>query len=176
MGALFDGMDPVMLFGFAGTGTALVWPICRSRVTILMVQVISNILFAAHYGLLGATTAMTLSALSAAQAAAAIPLGTRPGFRYVYLGTLPVIAGLLMTTWSGAPSALSSAGMTFVSVGRYQTDLLRFRLILALAGPFWFAHNLIVLSYAGMTADIICGAINLYMLSRLFRERRPAAA
>lgn len=160
--------------GYAGTATGMMWPLCRGRTSILIAQIVSNILFTLHYLMLGADTGAALSVLSVLQAAAAIPLGERPGFRYVYLATLPVIAGTLALTWNGAPSVFASLGTALVSLGRYQTDIYRMRLVLFAAGPGWFIHNLIVWSVPGMTTDALCATLNARVLIRMFRERTRA--
>lgn len=166
------GIDLPNALGCAGAGVGMMWPLRRGRTAILIAQIVSNILFTAHYLMLGADTGAALSVMSVLQAAAAIPLGERPGFRCVYLATLPVIAGSLVLTWNGAPSVFASLGTALVSVGRYQTDVFRMRLILFTAGPGWFIHNLIVWSVPGMVTDVTCAALNARVLLRMFRKRR----
>lgn len=163
-----DGAELATLVGFAGTMTGMVWPLFRSRVAILIAQAASNVFFTIHYLLLGADTAAVLSLVSCLQAAAAIPLGARPGFRIVYLATLPVIAVLLGATWHGLPSAFAALGMAVVSLGRYQTNLIALRVVLLFAGPFWFSHNLLVQSYPGMATDIVGAVLNVIVLFRGF--------
>lgn len=162
--------------GYAGAAAGMAWPLCRGRRAILVAQLISNALFTAHYALLGADTGAALSAMSVAQTAAAIPLGERPGFRWVYLATLPVIAALLALTWNGTPSILASAGTAFNSLGRWQTEMFRMRAVLFLAGPCWFAHNLLVMSVPGLCTDVVSAALNVRALAGLARERRESRA
>jgi len=162
--------------GYAGAATGMMWPLCRGRTAILIAQVVSNILFTLHYTMLGADTGAALSVMSVLQASAAIPLGEKPGFRYVYLATLPVIAALLLLTWNGTPSVFASLGTALVSLGRYQTNIFRMRLVLFTAGPGWFIHNLIVWSVPGMITDILCATLNARVLIRMFRERTRMVA
>ena len=88
--------------GLAGSACGMGWPLFRSRVGMLLAQLATNLCFAVHYALLGAATGGAMNLLAAAQVGAAIPLGTRPGFRLVYLAVLPFIAlllaGLLITS------------------------------------------------------------------------------
>ncbi len=158
--------------GLAGSAGGMCWPLFRSRLGMLLAQLATNLCFALHYALLDAGTGCAMNLLAAAQVGAAIPLGTRPGFRLVYLAVLPFIAAGVALTWNGLPSAFAAAGFALVSVARYQLDVWRFRLIMAVALPFWFGHNVLVASVPGMLSDVVGMALNLAMLVRL---RRPAA-
>lgn len=164
------------LFGFAGTAAGVGWALFRSRVAMLAVQLAASVLFALHFALLGAPTGSLMNVLAGVQAAAAIPLGTRPGFRAVYLAVLPLIAAGLFATWHGLPSAFAAAGLTSVSLARYQTDVRLFRVFMALALPCWFGHNLLVMSVPGMLSDVCAMAINAVMLARPGRTGKGARA
>ncbi|WP_431855107.1 YgjV family protein [Azospirillum sp.] len=157
--------------GLAGTACGMSWPLFRSRIGMLLVQLATNLLFALHFALLGAETGCAMNLLAAAQVAAAVPLGTRPGFRLVYLGVLPFIAAGVALTWNGLPSLFAALGFGVVSVARYQTAVRPFRLIMAVALPCWFGHNLLVGSVPGMLSDVVGMTLNLAML---VRPRRPA--
>jgi len=174
---MFEQMGSLDLpnaLGYAGAATGMMWPLCRGRTAILIAQIVSNILFTLHYAMMGADTGAALSVMSVLQAAAAIPLGEKPGFRYVYLATLPVIGLSLALTWNGVPSVFASLGTALVSLGRYQTDIFRMRLVLFAAGPGWFIHNLIVWSAPGMATDVLCAVLNARVLFRMYRERTRA--
>ncbi|HYG87277.1 MAG TPA: YgjV family protein [Azospirillum sp.] len=158
--------------GLAGTACGMSWPLFRGRIGMLLAQLAASLFFALHFGLLGAETGSAMNLLAAAQAVVAVPLGTRPGFRLVYLAVLPFIAAGVALTWSGVPSAFAALGFGFVSLARYQTAVRPFRRIMAVALPCWFVHNLMVGSLPGMLSDVVGMALNLAMLVRL---RRPAA-
>ncbi|MGQ9370724.1 YgjV family protein [Azospirillum sp. ST 5-10] len=161
--------------GLLGTLCGMAWPAFRTRAGMLLAQLATNLFFMAHLALLGAFTGALMNALSAAQVGAAIPLGTRPGFRIVYLAVLPVIAAGLVLTWQGIPSAFAALGLALVSLSRYQTDVRLFRLFMVAALPCWFGHNLLVGSIPGMMSDVVGMAINGAMLLRLARHPRRAA-
>ncbi|PWC54553.1 YgjV family protein [Azospirillum sp. TSO22-1] len=157
--------------GLAGTACGMSWPLFRSRLGMLLAQFATNLFFALHYGLLGAETGCAMNLLAAAQVAAAVPLGTRPGFRLVYLAVLPFIVAGVVLTWEGLPSLFAAMGFGVVSLARYQTAVRPFRLIMAVALPCWFAHNLMVGSLPGMLSDVVGMTLNLAML---VRPHRPA--
>lgn len=161
--------------GFAGTLGGMSWPLFRGRFGMLMAQLATSLCFAAHYGMLGAGTGCAMNLLAAAQAVVAVPLGVRPGFRAVYLGTLPLVAAGVALTWNGLPSVFGALGFGLVSVARYQTDVRRFRIAMALALPCWFGHNLLVASVPGMTSDIVGMTLNLMVLTGRVR-RQPATS
>ena len=161
--------------GLLGTACGMAWPLFRSRNGILLAQLATNLFFTVHLLLLGAVTGALMNGLSAVQVAAAIPLGTRPGFRVVYLAVLPVVAAGLALTWHGVPSLFAAAGMALVSLSRYQTDVRRLRLIMMLAFPCWFAHNLLVGSLPGVLSDVVGMTLNAAVLLRPLRDGRRRA-
>lgn len=171
----FDDATVIQAIGLVGTLGGVTWPMFATRLGMLLGQLFTNLCFLAHFALLGAETATLVNVLSALQVAAAIPLGTRPGFRHVYLATVPLIAGVLLWSWSGLPSLFAALGAGLISLGRYQTDVGRFRLVMLLALPCWFTHNALVGSVPGMISDTVGFALNAMMLARMgaFR-RRPA--
>jgi hypothetical protein len=116
--------------------------------------------------MIGATTGASMTALACLQALAAIPLGTRPGFRIVYLAILPVIAAAMLASWHGLPSFFAALGLALTSVGRYQLDAGRFRTLILSSIPAWSAHNLLVGSVPGLCSDAMTLASGVWMMSR----------
>jgi hypothetical protein len=159
-------LSPVQLIGYCGALSGMVWPLFRGRTTILLAQLVPSFCFMVHFWLLGGLTAATLNLLAILQGLAAIPLGTRPNFRIVYVMILPVIAGLMLMTWTGWLSLFAALAMMLVSVARYQTGVTRFRLFMALALPCWFTHSLLIGSVPGMLSDAVGMTVNLWMLVR----------
>ncbi len=160
------------VLGYLGALSNMVWPLLRTRRSMLAAQVVGALLFAAHYTFLGAFTAAFLMAVAGIQAVAAIPLGTDPRFRVVYLGTLPLIAGIMASSWHGVASLFASLGMATVSVARYQLDLIRFRALLVACVPFWMVHNLLVGSVPGLMSDAVSFSAGAWMLWREIKARR----
>lgn len=160
--------------GVAAAACGMGWALFRSRVGMLATQACCGAFFACHFLAIGADTAAVMNGLAAAQAAAAIPLGEKPRFRLAYLALLPVIAVGVWLTWAGGPSLAAAAGTALVSLARYQVEVRRFRLFMALALPCWFIHNLWVFSVPGMLSDVVGMTINGVMLWRARRVGAPA--
>jgi hypothetical protein len=157
--------------GLVGALGGMFWPLAPGRTGMLLAQLFANLLLGAHYAMLGASTGAMMNALSAAQVAAAIPLGTRPGFRLAYLAMLPLVAAATVATWHGPASAFAAAGIGLISLARYQTDVVRLRVLMAAALPCWFGHNILVMSIPGMMSDVVGSTLNAVMLVRLLRSR-----
>jgi hypothetical protein len=143
------------LAGVAGVLANSAWPLLRERRSMLQAQAGVCALFLVHYAGIGALTGGLMTLLACAQALAAIPLGARPGFRFVYLLTLPLIAAAVVATWQGPASAFAALALALSSLGRYQQQVLRFRGLILASVPCWMAHNLLVGSLPGLTADIL---------------------
>ncbi len=160
------------LLGFSGVALNVLWPFLRGRTAMLWGQALGAFLFGLHYVLVGAYTGSIMATLAGLQAVLAIPLGTRPGFRKIYLGMLPVIALGLALSWQGWPSVFASIAMAVTSIGRYQTEVLRFRALLLACVPFWTGHNLIVGSIPGLSSDALTIASGGYMLWWTWKQQR----
>ena len=143
------------LAGVAGVLANAAWPLLRERRSMLQAQAGVCALFLVHYAGIGALTGGVMALLAGAQALTAIPLGSRPGFRSVYLLTLPLIAAAVVATWQGPASACAALALGLSSLGRYQQHVLRFRGLILASVPCWMAHNWMVGSLPGLTADVL---------------------
>lgn len=142
----------------------------------LLVQALGASAFATHYVLIGAETAAMLLVVAGLQAVLAIPLGTRKGFRLVYLATIPVIGIIMALSWQGLPSVFASLGLATISLGRYQTRIIPFRGLLVACVPFWVVHNLLVGSIPGLVSDALSMSSGLIMLARTVQEEKTSLA
>ncbi|WP_148219313.1 YgjV family protein [Azospirillum sp. B510] len=167
------GWSVAQLFGFCGTLGGMLWPFFRSRTGMLLVQLVPCLCFALHFAMVGAPTGAALNGLAALQVAAALALGSRPGFRIVYLAILPVIALAMALTWTGVPSAFAAAGTALISIARYQTEVTRFRGTMLVALPCWFLHNCLVGSLPAMVSDLTGIVVNGWKLLRGSRLAPP---
>ena len=139
----------------------------------LAAQATACAFFTAHFLLIGATTGAVMTTLAGLQATLAIPLGTRPGFRVVYLMTLPFTAVAVVLTWHGLPSVFAAVGLTLTSLGRYQLGVLRFRALILTSIPAWSLHNVLVGSVPGLCSDALTLCSGGWMLLRTYRRAHP---
>lgn len=163
------------LLGLTGVAFNIGWPFFRGRTAMLLAQAAGCFAFAAHYLLLGAHTGGLMVTLAGVQALVAIPVGTDPRFRMTYLAILPVIAATMALSWMGVPSAFAAAAMAVVSLGRYQTNVVRFRVLMLACIPFWVGHNILVGSIPGLLSDALSFSAGAWMLYVTLR-RAPGAA
>ena len=87
------------LVGIVCVALGATWPLYKTRRGLLWAQAAVHVAFSAHFFLLGAYTGSIMNALGLGQALAALPLGKRPGFKIIYLLTLPLIAIGAYMTW-----------------------------------------------------------------------------
>lgn len=161
------------LLGACGVLGNFAWPLFRTRESMLTAQAMACAFFTVHFLLIGATTGAVMTTLAGLQASLAIPLGTRPGFRIVYLMTLPATAVAVVLTWHGVPSAFAALGLTLTSLGRYQLRVLRFRSMILASIPAWSVHNVLVGSVPGLCSDGMTLLSGGWMLLRTYRQAHP---
>ena len=164
--------DPVAAAaGLAAMVCLAIWPLFRALPTMLMVYIGNNVGFVAHYALLGDRTAAAMNGLLAVQTLVAIWLVRQPRLRWVYYALMPVLAGTGFVTWQGLASFLAAAATTLSTVGRMQANEIVLRLLLLASTPFWAAHDFLVGSLPGLTADLLSMTTGAMMLL----QRSPAA-
>ena len=163
-------------FGAAAFAGSCLWPLMKKRRALLAGQAATNLMFITHYVLLGAHTAAALCLLVVAQALAALPEGRSRWQTAIFAATVPGIAAIALFTWSGLPSAQSSLGITFSTLARWQSDAVRMRVLLLVAGGFWVSHNMLVMSPFAMASDAFCAVANLLRLRGELRKGKAPAA
>ncbi len=154
------------IWGILGMLCLVTWPLFRSRRTMLLVQLGIGVGFGVHYALLGAWTGALMNALSAIQVLAAIPIERRPKYRWIYYAIIPAIALASAYTWNGSPSVFAALAMLCLTIGRMQSNVLRLRILLLAAVPFWFTHDILVGSLPAVVADMATFATGAAMLLR----------
>lgn len=164
------------LLGACGILGNFAWPLFHRRESMLAAQATACAFFTAHFLLIGATTGAVMTTFAGVQAILAIPLGTRPGFRGVYLLTLPLTAAGLALTWHGLPSLFAALGLTLTSLGRYQIAVMRFRTLILASIPAWSLHNVLVGSIPGLLSDALTLASGGWMLFSAYRQARLRGA
>ena len=143
------------LLGACGILANFAWPLFHRREAMLAAQATGCAFFMAHFAIIDARTGAVMAAFAGLQALLAVPLGTRPGFRVVYLLTLPLTAAALVVTWHGLPSLFAAVGLTLTSLGRYQIVVMRFRTLILASIPAWTIHNVLVGSVPGLLSDAL---------------------
>jgi hypothetical protein len=153
------------------------WPLFSSRKTMLTVYIGNNLAFILHYGLLGHWTASAMNVLLAIQTVVAIRINDAPRYRQLYYALMFVLAGLVYATWDGLPSLFAAMATAFSTLGRMQRHEIALRTLMLAAMPCWLAHDLIVSSLPGLSADILSIAIGTTMLlQRLWAKRQMGEA
>ncbi|WP_244434222.1 YgjV family protein [Azospirillum sp. B506] len=161
-------------FGAAAFAGSCLWPLMKKRRALLAGQAATNLMFITHYVLLGGTPPPRFACCGGPGAGRAAgraqPLADRDLRRHG--------AGHRRhraVHRSGLPSALSSLGITFSTLARWQSDAVRMRILLLVAGGFWVSHNALVMSPFAMASDAFCAAANLLRLRGLLRKGEAPA-
>jgi Bacterial inner membrane protein len=152
--------------GLAGMVCLAVWPLFRTRSTMLMTYIGNNLAFVVHYALLHQWTAVSMNGLMGVQTVVAIWLVRQPRLRWVYYALMPALAAASLVTWLGTPSFLAAAATTLSTLGRMQSNEIVLRILLLASTPCWTAHDLAVGSLPGLVADLLSMATGATMLLR----------
>jgi hypothetical protein len=147
-------LDAAALLGILGVLVGCLWALFKDRGTILTFQALGAGIFAAHFALLGASTAMVTCGVAAAQSLSAARLSGRP-LLVVHASSAVVLAGAIVKTWQGLPSLFVALAATFATVGRLQREPQRVRCFFLGCTLAWVGHNLLTGSAFGLVSDLL---------------------
>lgn len=166
------------VLGGAGVLANLCWPMMRERKKLLGGQVLACALMGGHFALMGAWSGAATMAVAVAglQASLAIPLGTHPRFRMVYLSSLLLTPLVCALTWLGPQSVFSSLALALVCLANFQLDPLRQRALLLGAVLAWYVHNFLVGSLPGWVSNNLALVVSSRMLIALHRDQVAVGA
>ncbi|MFV0415627.1 MAG: YgjV family protein [Chthoniobacterales bacterium] len=120
-------------------------------------QMLSAILWALHFGLLGAQTAVVMNALGfARQGVFALREHAKwaQSSRWLVFFCLAFTIGGLLS-WESWVSLLPILGMLIGTIGMWVINTKHLRLINMIPPPLWFLHNYLHFSIGGMLSDSI---------------------
>jgi hypothetical protein len=115
----------------------------------------NNFGFMVHYSLLGQWTAVAMNGVLALQTVVAMHLAERPRLRWIYYLLMPVLAVGSLITWHGLPSLLAGFAAILSAIGRVQINETYMRTWLLISAAIWLAHDVVVGSLPGLTADLL---------------------
>jgi hypothetical protein len=167
----FHTYFPQIIGFFALAFSVIAFQIDR-RKTILFFLALGNLLWSAHFFLLGAYTGAAMNSLAIVRNYFFITQRSR--FKRDYLPAVFIVIFGLATfaTWDGIISLLPFFGMCFGTVAFWQRKTKIIRLLSIISPPIWFTYNFINNSYAGMLVEVfvfssICIAIIRYDILKL---------
>lgn len=162
------------LFGTAGLAAQLVWPLFRSRETMLTVQLGASCCYAASYFLMGQQTGTAVCLTGAIQTTVALLAGDRPWLGKMGYVFLPIALAIGMLTFSGLPTILAVTACCLIMIGRLQSDTLRMRRIQLCAAPLGATHDILIGAWPCLAGALAAFSIAFTALRREQRERRAA--
>lgn len=153
----------------------IIWPLFRTRRTMLLVQMGVTAGFAVHYALLGAETAALANLVSGLQLLAFLQASRAPWLKKMGFLLIPAMILMSALTWTGLPSLLAMSGTVVLAIGRMQFDEGRLRAWVMAGTVFWLLHDLLVGSPIAVI-DAISLATTAYSIWRAGKPARRASA
>lgn len=142
----------------------------KHRKNILHLQLAANIFWVAHFLSLGATTGAAMNACGALRAYVFNRIGKRAHRPLWPLLTIMLLmVGASVISWQGSLSLLPLAGMLIGTIGFWQRDEQRIRLILLATVPLWLVYDGISGSYVGVANELFALAS---LIIALWRHRQ----
>lgn len=163
----------IQIIGLLATGCVL-WSFQqKQRSHILLWLILGQILFALHFGWLGAFTASAANIIAIVRG---IVFYFKPSrlwakltiWPYLFIGLIG-ISGYL--TWQGWQSALVLGAMAIETTGLWSNQPRTIRRVMLGIRPIYFTYSLLVGSYAGMLADVIFSISIIIGMMRFDRSK-----
>jgi Bacterial inner membrane protein len=167
--------NPMLLaqaIGFIGVGLLVLAFQFNHRQTILRLQLISGLVWATHFFLLGAATGAAMNLLMAGRNYAFDRFRHQRG---IFWCLLLVIVGVGLLTWSNWTSSLPLVAGIISTIAVWQKNPRAIRFLSLGVPPLWFAYNLLNGSYPGMAGDTITFCCLLIAIYRFDIRRKPIA-
>ncbi|MCB1190424.1 MAG: YgjV family protein [Leptospiraceae bacterium] len=141
----------------------------NKRNEILFFIVIAQVLFAIHFGLLGAYTAMSANIIAVFRGIVYIKRKERI-FLYIFI-LLFLISGYV--TWEGYRSILPVVAMVVETIGFWLHNTKYIRIINLIPRPMWLSYNIMAGSIAGIVCEFfVLGSLIVGMMR--FDRKTPS--
>lgn len=147
-----------------------------SRKRILTLQVVCALMWLAHYGLLGAYTAMVTNTVNIARAGLCYYNDRRWARSRLWLyGLILCYAASAALTWSGWVSILPCFSMTLTTLALWTHDMRKTRFLFLLNSPPLALYNFLIGSWTCFAVEL-CAFVSFVIAVWRFDIRRTADA
>ncbi|MDD4690030.1 MAG: YgjV family protein [Eubacteriales bacterium] len=141
---------------------------------VLMLQLISTLLFAAHFGLKGANTGLVLNVISGARAYVFSQKDKKWASGKIWLYAfiiVSIISGIL--TWQTPFAIFPMIAMIFTTIGFYADTAKKMRLITLPNSPLWMIYNgLFAHSIFAVATDLFTFVSTIVGIIRLDTQKK----
>ena len=141
----------------------------KTRVQILVIQIVAISLWVIHFSLLCAWTGALMVSTSIVVAICLLNKDRWEfvGTRIFTISVFVVQAIATVLVWEGVFSIFVLLGVWTATISRWQTEERRIRIFAAIASVFWISYDLSVGSYGGFVAELaIIGSTLLSLRKR----------
>lgn len=165
----------VQLIGFIAVLGAFFMFLANNRHTMLRIHVLSSLLWALHYVLLGAPTGAAVNVLRAGRDYA---FDRFRRHKWIYPTSLVLLVLVAILSWHNWTSIFPIIATTIGTTALWQKSPRRIRFLSLFVPPFWFLYNVTNGSIAGMVNDLIIFSSVLVGIYRFdvhpkIRRRKP---
>ena len=161
-------------FGVAGLCCQLLWPLMRTRGSILAVQFGMPLFYGMQYGMLEAWSGVGVACVGATQTLVACAAGRHSCLKRLGYVFIPAVAVVCAATWQGPVTAFALVACALTMIGRMQADTLHMRYLMLAAAPFGMGFDLMVGAMPALCGAITSFLLGLACLRRELNARRPA--
>lgn len=124
----------------------------NNRHVILRLQILSCVIWALYYGLLGAFTPAALIGIGGVRSYLFEKYRTQ---EWLYQVMIVVYAIATLVTWKNATTMLAFIGILIATTALWQKSPRAIRSVSLIAVPFWVAYDVTNGSYLGLVGDLI---------------------
>ena len=129
----------------------------KERKTLLIFQMVSNAIYAVHYGMIGAYTMVVMSIINVARSFVFSKNDTKWGksriWLYLFLA-ITLVGGIW--SWEGPLSLLVMAATLLLIVTLYSENLAFMRKMFLILPFLYIAYNVVKRSWGGIGNDVFC--------------------
>lgn len=164
---LFSSNPGAAVAGLVALTCLTIWPLFKTRSSMLAVQLGAGLGFASHYWLLGLAAPSLVNVLGSVQTGAALFSEKSKFVNNIGYALIPLMVLVGFHFWMGPVSLLCVTASALIAFGRMQTNQLALRGLILFGCVLWIVHDYLVGSWIALTADIfsfILGSIAIWQI------------
>lgn len=163
------------VIGFAATAILLTYTLMYvSRKTIMICNIIINLLWAVHYFLLEAYTGCFCSIFTSIMVVCCAFKGTNPFFKGPWVPILFNVLFLLIegATFAGLPTVIQIIGNFILVMAMWSDEEVQIKALFIPVGVLWLVYNLMYVSWIGIICQTLAVTFNILFMMRYFRRKK----
>lgn len=164
---LFSYNPGAAMAGLIALTCLTIWPLFKTRSSMLFINLCAGLGFSAHYWLLGLAAPSLVNVLGSVQTGAALFSERNRYVNKLGYALIPLMVLVGFHFWMGPISILCVTASALIAFGRMQTNQIALRGLILSGCALWIVHDYIIGSWIALTADVLSFIIGCFAIMKI---------